>query len=474
MPTLRVCGAILLAALAVPASGLPSHAQADGTAVPQSGTQISLSFAPVVKKTAPAVVNIYTSARYERARHPFAGDPFFEQFFGELFGPRGDYGRREFDQEETPLGSGVLLREDGYIVTNAHVVDEADEITIALADRREFPARVLLNDAQADLAILKIDARGLPHLSLRNSDSVEVGDLVLAIGNPFGIGQTVTSGIISAEQRASGRGQVYLQTDAAINPGNSGGALVDMQARLIGINTAILSRSGGSHGVGFAVPSNLVLRALSAALSGSDRLSRAWLGVSVQEVTAEIAESLGFTPPKGVMLVELHPLSPLARIGLVPGDVVLSVNGQPVSSADALAYRFEELAVGERARLIYMRHGTERVDMVTLIGPPEDPPRNYAHIDGRTPFSGAVVANLNPALAAEEGFSSTSSGVVVYSVRGVARRFGLRPGDVILNINGAAPMRVAELESILSGNETGRWDVQIKRGERVVRLVART
>lgn len=350
-------------ALALAAAGLaPAYAQE----VPQTRAEITLSFAPVVKATAPAVVNVYTQKRVQRV-NPFAGDPFFERFFRE-FGGLGS-GR----SMQNSLGSGVILTKDGYVVTNNHVVGGADEVRVVLNDKREYDAEIVFLDAQSDLAILKLDgAANLPVLDLRDSDTLEVGDLVLAIGNPFGVGQTVTSGIVSAlartggARRRGGVGGYFIQTDAAVNPGNSGGALVDMSGRLVGVNTAIVSRSGGSNGIGFAIPANLVRTALESALSGEHELQRPWAGIIGQSVTADIAEGLGLATPTGVAIADMHPESPLKAAGLRVGDVIVAFEGQPVGSVEELAFRMAAMGVGGAAEIDYMRRGDRLSASVAL------------------------------------------------------------------------------------------------------------
>jgi len=299
--------------------------------VPQSREQVMLSFAPVVRQVAPAVVNIYTKRVVSERRgfSPLFNDPLFKRFFGEDFGfgmPR--------ERVQNSLGSGVIVAPDGLIVTNYHVIKGAAEIRVVLADRREFAAELVLEDKQTDLSVLRIDPQGeaLPVIELKDSDSIEVGDLVLAIGNPFGVGQTVTSGIVSALARTQAGISDYsffIQTDAAINPGNSGGALVTLDGRLIGINTAIFSRSGGSIGIGFAIPANMV-RTVVASAAGGNALVRPWTGLIGQTVNSDLAEAFGLTRPGGVIVSKVHPNGPAARAGLRKGDVITSVDGQTV------------------------------------------------------------------------------------------------------------------------------------------------
>ncbi|MEM8758932.1 MAG: Do family serine endopeptidase [Pseudomonadota bacterium] len=422
--------------------------------VPQSRAEITLSFAPVVKRAAPAVVNIYTRTVKTRRGVRFRGDPFFERFFGDFFG-QGQQGRRRI---ENSLGSGVIVSADGLVVSNYHVVGEADEITVVLADRREFEAEVIFTDQASDLAVLQLDdAANLPVLPFRDSDSLEVGDLVLAIGNPFGVGQTVTSGIVSGlarggsgarrqgQRRQTGSGY-FIQTDAAINPGNSGGALVDMAGALIGVNTAILTRSGGSNGIGFAVPANLVARVVEAARSGEMRLERPWLGVEARPVDGEMAEALGLDRPEGVLLEDLHPESPLAAAGLERGDLVLALGGAPVDSPAELAFRSATLGIGGTAPLDFLRRGEAMSAEVALAAPPERPARDPRQLGNAGRLSGLSIVTVNPAVLVEARLPAQASGVLVTSLSGPARRTGLRRGDVIFSVNGRPIETTAELD----------------------------
>ncbi|MEL6219318.1 MAG: trypsin-like peptidase domain-containing protein [Pseudomonadota bacterium] len=411
-----------------------AQAPADTQTVPQSVGQMQLSFAPVVRAAAPAVVNIYTRTLVQRRRSLFADDPFFREFFGDAF--RNLPGRRRI---ENSLGSGVIVDPAGIVVSNNHVVGEADEITVVLADKREFEAELIFADKESDLAVLRLDgAAGLPSLALRDSDTIEVGDLVLAIGNPFGVGQTVTSGIVSGLAR-SGRGRLsdgyFIQTDAAINPGNSGGALVDMQARLIGVNTAILSRSGGSNGIGFAVPANLVARVIDAAKEGAETLSRPWLGLEGQPVDGDLAAALGIGTPRGVLIDALHPESPLASAGLAPGDVIIDLGGDRVDSLSELDFRAATLGTDRAADVGFLRSGTRQDARLALAPAPEDPPRALTRIR-RGALTGLTVLSVNPAVIEELDLSVSARGVLVAEARGPSRRVGLRPGDLLLEANG--------------------------------------
>lgn len=440
-------------------------------AVPTSQAQVQLSFAPLVKQAAPAVVNIYTRRVVEQVvRSPLFDDPFFRRFFGDRFGAGNGLRRRE---RQNSLGSGVLVSADGMIVTNHHVIAGADEITVALSDRREFDAVLVLDDESTDLAVLEIKTEGekLPFLKLRDSDSLEVGDLVLAIGNPFNVGQTVTSGIVSALAR-TGIGvsdfQFFIQTDAAINPGNSGGALITMDGRLVGINTAIYSQTGGSHGIGFAVPSSMVRAVLASAKSGLRHVKRPWFGAATQTVTADIAASLEMKRPRGVMIRSLYQDGPADRAGMAVGDVVVAIDGQNVASPKALNFRLGTRMIGKSARIDVWRDGANKRLTLNLVPAPETPPRKITQLSGRQPLAGATVANLSPALAEELGLDTLNSGVIILKVdpRGLARRFRFRKGDVVLGVNKARINLVSDLVAVMKKPATG-WRITVRRGGKV-------
>ncbi len=348
-------------------SPLAPPTAADDRVAPRSRQELQLSFAPVVDKAAPAVVNVFTRKLVVLRATPFAGNPFFDQFFREFGGiPR--------QRMENSLGSGVIVRPEGIVVTNAHVVADAVEIRVGLHDRSEYDATVIFADAQADLAVLRLDgAKNLPVLEMRNSDTLAVGDLALAIGNPFGVGQTVTAGIVSALARSGGvRGGYFIQTDAAINPGNSGGALVDIDGRLIGVNTAILSRSGGSVGIGFAIPAEMVAQVVDTALRGGHSLVRPWAGIRGQTVTADLARNLGLPRPAGVIIAAIHALSPLRSAGLKVGDVIVALAGQPVATPEEFSFRLAALGVGGSAEIDYFRRGQPETATVDLIPEPRN------------------------------------------------------------------------------------------------------
>jgi len=434
--------------------------------VPASRDQVRLTFAPVVRQVAPAVVNIYTKRVVQAAASPLFADPFFRHFFGEVPGQTQERVQRS-------LGSGVLVGSDGTVVTNNHVIKDADEVTVVLADRREFEAKVIGADERTDLAVVRIESKGetFPTLTLGDSDKIEVGDVVLAVGNPFGVGQTVTQGIISALARTNvGDFRSFIQTDAAINPGNSGGALVDIDGKLIGINTAIFSKDGGSNGIGFAIPSSLVRTAISA-ITKTGKLVRPWLGASGQAVTADLAQALKLPRPLGVLVNNVHRESPAARAGIASGDVIVAIQGREVDDPEALRFRLATLGIGGDAQVTIQRGGVERQVAVRLVAPPEVPARDQTEIAGRNPFAGATLVNVNPALAEEIGIDSAIQGVLVLGIRrgSVAQRLGFQPGDLLLRINDKPVTSVADARAQL-GAEHPRWTITVNRNGETMSL----
>ena len=462
----------LLAGLAALTFVFLSSGVAAEKVVPDSRQQFEFSYAPLVKKSSPAVVNIFTrKVVRSRRMSPLFDDPFFRQFFGQV--PGFNQGKKRV---QNSLGSGVIVNADGLIITNNHVIEGADEITVVLTDRREFAAEIVGTDERTDLALLRVKTEGdpLPFLRFRDSDELEVGDIVLAIGNPFGVGQTVTSGIVSALARTRVGVSDYasfIQTDAAINPGNSGGALIGMDGRLVGINTAIFSKSGGSLGIGFAIPSNMVRAVVAGTVKGG-RLVRAWLGVSSQTVTSDIASALGMSRPMGVMIKNVHPNSPARRSEIIVGDVILQVNGKSVNEPKALTYRIATLVIGEKAKLTVLSNGREKVLDLKLTAPPEDPPRDIRELTGNQPLSGLVVANMSPALADELGIEVFEEGIYIIRLqeRGFSSRLGLRPGDKIIEINNKAMDSTRTLESFLK-KRFDSWAIGIKRSGKIMKLM---
>ncbi len=455
-------------AIALLALAFPARAE-ETKVVPSSAEQIQLSFSPVVKKAVPAVVNIYTS-KTVAVRNPMLDDPMFRRFFGDQ--ARGIPRERV----ERSLGSGVIVGSDGTIVTNNHVIEGADQITVALSDGREYEAKMQIADPRTDLAILKIDPAGesLPTLALADSDAVEVGDIVLAIGNPFGVGQTVTQGIVSAVARTQvgvSDYRFFIQTDAAINPGNSGGALIDLKGQLVGVNSSIYSRDGGSLGIGFAIPSSMVRSVIQAARGGG-RIVRPWLGATGQPVTSDLATGLGLDRPRGVLVNGLSAGGPAERGGLKVGDVILSVDGHPVTDEDALTFRLATHDVGGSIKLGLWRK-SQPVDItIPLEAPPEKPARDQRVIDGRNPFAGATVVNLSPAVAEEIGRSTAADGVVILEVAGgtPADRVGFQVGDRIVKLNDVDIKNTKDLVDTIAAKSRA-WRITIERGGREVSTV---
>ena len=439
--------------------------------VPTSNTQVQLSYSPVVKQTAPAVVNVFTSRTVRRRSR--------SSFFDEMFG----FGRAPQERTQNSLGSGVIVRENGIIVTNAHVVKGADELKIVLNDRREFPAEVIAQDEEIDVAVLKIDTEGerLPSLLIQGDGDLEIGDIVLAIGNPFGVGQTVTSGIVSALGRTNVTDvSSFIQTDAAVNPGNSGGALVNLSGELIGVNTAIFSRSGGSNGIGFAIPAELVARAVDSAIS-EGRIVRPWIGARTEAVDSTMALALGLDRSKGAVINDIYPKGPADRAGLEKGDVILSVDGTAVNDDSGLRFKLATLRKGQNSKVKIWRNGRERVYTVKTDTPQEKPARDERKLEGYHPIDGAYAVNMSPALGEELGFDPYVRGVMILKVeRGSAANYNrLNPGDFIIDINGDDVTSTRQLESLLlSADKDTEWSISVDRKGRIgvlpVRYLPRT
>jgi Do/DeqQ family serine protease len=428
--------------------------------VPASPTDIRLSYAPIVQHVQPAVVNVY-AAKMVQNRNPLLDDPIFRRFFG--------VPGQQPEQMQRSLGSGVMVDPSGLVVTNNHVIDGADQVKVSLADKREFEAEIVLKDSHSDLAVLRLKDthEKFPTLDFANSDELMVGDVVLAIGNPFGVGQTVTHGIISALARTQvgiTDYQFFIQTDAAINPGNSGGALVDMTGKLAGVNTAIFSRSGGSQGIGFAIPANMVRVVVASAKGGGKAVKRPWLGARLQAVTPEIAETLGLHLPTGALVANVIASSPAARAGLKLSDLIVSIDGQTVDDPNAFDYRFATRPLGGTSQIDVQRAGKT----LTLTVPLETAPdggRNEIVLTTRSPLQGAKVANISPAVADEMHLDTDTEGVVVTDLAddGMAASFGFQKGDIILAVNSQKIARTSDLEK--ATRETARvWRIILVRG----------
>ncbi len=454
---------VMLLALAF-LSGLGEAGLAES---PGSRPDLLRGFVPVVKRAAPAVVSIYTRKVVAERFSPFANDPFFGQLFG---------GGPVIPRVQQALGSGVVVdAKAGLVVSNWHVVGEADQIRVVLADRREFDARIVLGDPEIDLAVLRLEGgSGLTELPLRDSDTVEVGELVLAIGNPFGVGQTVSSGIVSGLARsgaAAGNLRGYfIQTDAPINPGNSGGALVDAAGRLIGINTAILTRSGGSNGIGFAIPSNLVRVFVAAARHGDRQFVRPWAGMLAQAVDQSLADGLGLPRPEGVLVTRLHPQSPFGAAGIRPGDVIIRFDGHAVDAPAELLFRMTLAEKGRRVPVVWLHDGRRMEGRVRMVPPPDTPPANPVRVPRGWPLAGLSAATVNPKMIASLDLPIDAAGVVVTDPGPMGARIGLRRGDIVRAVNGREISSSRELLHVLTRRERF-WEFVVERGGR--RLIIR-
>jgi len=430
------------------------------TRVPASQLEIQLGFAPLVKQAAPAVVNIYAKQIIAAPTNSFGNDPFFQGFFKGFSESR--------PRVQNSLGSGVILSDDGIVVTNYHVVGQSTDVRVVLADRREFKALILLSDEDSDLAILQmVSAPKTPFLQLRDSDGVEVGELALAIGNPFGVGQTVSSGIISGLARtgaATGSTHGYfIQTDAPINPGNSGGALIDVNGKLIGINTSILTRSGGSNGIGFAIPANLVAQFVVQARKGNKRFLKPWAGMNGQSVDSDLAESLGLAIPGGIVISDMHEVSPFLAAGFKAGDVILAVDGLAVNTPAEMVFRMSVAGLGAQAKITRFRGGVTEDVKVDLINAPDLPARDLITTGRRTPIPAMVLANINPAVLAEYGLPLGVSGVVVIDPGPAGFQVGLKVGDILREINRERIASTKQAKALFESS--GRWvALDVQRG----------
>jgi Do/DeqQ family serine protease len=459
-----VLAGLLALALAGPVSAQP----APMPGVPASRAEVSLSFSPVVKKVAPAVVNVYASRKVEAQVNPLFADPFFRQFFG---------GGRPPARMESSLGSGTIVDPSGLIVTNHHVVKDATEVKVALADKREFEAEIVLKDERTDLAVIRIKDKGVyPFAEIGDSEGLQVGDLVLAIGNPFGVGQTVTQGIVSALARTQvgvADYQFFIQTDAAINPGNSGGALVDLQGRLVGVPSAIYSKSGGSIGIGFAIPATIVKFVVEQARTGNV-VRRPWLGATLQNVTSDVAETLGLDRPRGALVAGLVAGGPAAKAGLRVGDLILSIDGHEVDDPDGFGVRFGTRSLGGAAEVGILR-GKEKLRIeIASLAAPETVPRDERVIEGGSPFAGAKVVNMSPAVAEELHLPFDLTGVVVEEVAdgSPAQRVGFQKGDGLVEVNG---VRIDSTRTLAraAASDPGVWRLVIRRDGQLLRMALR-
>ncbi|KFC62863.1 Serine protease MucD/AlgY associated with sigma factor RpoE [Devosia sp. LC5] len=449
---------------------VPPAPVAPSVEVPRSDAEIKLSFSPVVKAASPSVVNVYATRIEQQTVSPFANDPFFSRFFG-----RNQFQSRP--RESQSLGSGVIVDAGGVILTNRHVIEGATDVRIALSDGREFAVDIVIEDAQTDLAVLRVRQPGdavFPAIVFANSDSLEVGDLVLAIGNPFGVGQTVTSGIVSALARTgveSSDYEFFIQTDAAINPGNSGGALVDLDGHLVGINTAIYSQTGGSVGIGFAIPANMAKMVAQAGVSGG-QIVRPWFGAKMQAVNSDIAQSLGMPAPHGALITEVAPGGPAERAGFASGDVILSVDGMAVDDPSAFNFRLATKPIGQGTALERVRAGQSEVVNFTIEAAPMASGDMMAAITGSSRFAGTSVRQIDAALAEMKGLPYDAKGVIVTAVEpgSPAEQMGLKADDIILSLNDI-PMDTAAAFSQTASQRARTWQIILQRDGRVTRSI---
>ena len=443
MTFLRSLAACLVATfVAMPA--LAQNTAVQDRRVPTSQAELQLSYAPIVQRVQPAVVNVFATKMVQN-HNPFLDDPIFRRFFGLQGGPQ--------QQMLRSLGSGVMIDPSGLVVTNVHVIEDADQVKVSLSDKREFEADIVLKDKRSDLAVLRLKDvhEKFPTLDFANSDQLMVGDVVLAIGNPFGVGQTVTHGIISALARTQvgiTDYQFFIQTDAAINPGNSGGALVDMNGHLAGINTAIYSRSGGSQGIGFAIPANMVRVVVASAKSGGKTVKRPWLGADLQVVKPEIAEAMGLKLPNGALVADIEAGSPAARAGLRAGDLIVDVDGQPIEDPNAFDYRFATHPIGGTAQIDVQRAG--RPVKVTVALEPDL--GSHEIVLSKSPLRGAKFANISDTVASEFHLNADTEGVVMIDPGAgtPAAKHGFKRGDIIMSINNQRITRTSDLQKAAS------------------------
>jgi Do/DeqQ family serine protease len=446
---------VLLLALAATAPAMSQDRR-----VPSSPAELRLSYAPIVQRVQPAVVNVFAT-KVVQNRNPLMDDPIFRRFFG--------VPGNQPEQMQRALGSGVMVDPSGLVVTNVHVIEGADQVKVSLSDKREFEAEIVLKDPRSDLAVLRLKDvhEKFPTLDFDNSDELMVGDVVLAIGNPFGVGQTVTHGIISALARTQvgiTDYQFFIQTDAPINPGNSGGALVDMNGKLAGINTAIYSRSGGSIGIGFAIPANMVRVVVASAKSGGNAVKRPWLGARLQAVTPEIAETLGLKLPNGALVSSVVSGSPAAKAGLKVSDLIVGIDGQAIDDPNAFDYRFATRPLGGTAQIDLQRAGKSLKLAIALETAP-DSGRNEIVLTSRSPFQGAKVSNISPAVADELHLDADTEGVVVTDIAeaATAAGVGFQKGDIILAVNNQKIAKTSDLEK--ATRESSRvWRITLMRG----------
>lgn len=437
--------------------------------VPTSQAQLQLSFAPVVRKATPAVVNIYAARVVQTRIPPLFNDPIFRHFFGDTMpqAPGGGMSRIQ-----SSLGSGVIVRADGIVLTNFHVIKNAAEIKVVLMDGREFSATPVVKDPRSDLVALRLktDEKDLPFLELRDADELQVGDFVLAIGNPFGLGLTVTSGIVSGLARSQLGAHDFrslIQTDAAVNPGNSGGPLVSLDGRIIGINTFIVSNTGGSIGIGFAIPSNLAALVLNAVDHGGV-IKRPWSGLEVTSITQKMAQELDLKKPAGVLVKRVYDETPAQKAGLKAQDVILKVNGRDIPNESSFRFRIVTASISNPTRFTVLRKGQIQ-DIDVVLEAPDLSAQQEIELSGRHPLIGAKVVGLSPSLADDLGLGYQEGGVAILLIRpGTAASLsGFTAGDIITEVNGEKVKTADDLQQALNRHKSGGWSIQFRRGQEV-------
>ena len=483
-PRKRCVGKLLIyVVLILSFSACKGQAAPDGSISPPLNAKVGTaqnSYADVVNQVAPAVVTVRSERRVRAAEQfPFMNDPFFRDFFGDRF--RNEQPRNQ-ERLKRGLGSGVIVSPDGYIVTNHHVIDGAEDIRVELNDNRSFPAKVIGSDPPSDLAVLKIETQGLPVLPLGDSDRVRVGDVVLAVGNPLGVGQTVTLGIISAKGRQTGLSdgsfEDFLQTDAPINQGNSGGALVNTKGELIGINSQILSPSGGNIGLGFAVPANMAKNAMDQLIK-SGKVRRGMLGVTIQPVTSDLASSFGLAEVRGALVSSVQAGSPAERAGIRRGDVIVALNGAPVTDSNSLRNQVARTQPGTDVTLTISRDNREQQVKLTLGELPAERMRAATDSGGGdatdTGKLGIRVELLTPALASRLNLQGNPQGLIVTDVDpvGPAAEAGIRQNDVIEEVNRQQVRSTADLQSAIQRTGTKPLLLLINRGGNSLFLTVR-
>ncbi len=453
---LALCGYLVLPEISLAAPKVSSKSI-------ESLTKIGHAMAEVSASVKPAIVNISTTrtVKISGGADPFFDDPFFRRFFGDNFGRQ----RPPKEQKSAALGSGVIVSSDGYIITNYHVVKDADEIKVLLADKREFSGKVVGSDPKTEISVVKIEAAGLPTLEWGNSDALEVGEIVLAIGNPFGLNQTVTMGIVSAVGRANvgiADYEDFIQTDAAINPGNSGGALVNVRAELVGINTAIFSTSGGYQGIGFAIPSNMV-KSIMSSLVEKGRVIRGWLGVSIQSITPELAKQFNLKGEKGVLVSDVSENGPAEKAGLKRGDIILEYDGKNTDDPSQFRNMVANTAPGEEHSLKVLRNDQVITLKVTIGELPSDQQAQGSAYEGA--LRGISVQDITPEIMKKLNIPARVKGVIVRDVEEDSPAAGvLMQGDIIQEINRKKVGSVKEYQEVAAG---------IKKDENILLLVYR-